>query len=421
MRLPYVLPIAALLLACSDDGLPAATDGVLDGGAPATASQSDSASGPPLGTTSDDGVTPSGTATAGTANPSSGGETSENDSGIGTTGPAPSTLARLYVSGGNAVSVWDLDQGDGSLTELQRLDQGSQVGSLANLGTTYMYAARGLQQQIATLAIDPLDGTLTELATTPVGHIPVYLSVDTTQRWLLTADFDNNLVQVYPLGEDGIVGPTPSENRTVQARPHAILQDPSGAYVFVPHRDANLIEQYIFDANSGTLIANNPPSVAAPMGTGPRHMVFAPDASQAYVADEFGSSVTVYAYDSVSGTLTQGDTFNGLSRGFMGNNTGADVHVTPDGAYVYASMRGDNTIAMFQVSGTSLVSLGNVATEPAPRDFGLGPLGEYLYVAGQDSGMLASYTVEASGTLTPGPIYDVGATPLWVLGLELSL
>jgi 6-phosphogluconolactonase len=323
------------------------------------------------------------------------------------------------VTGGNAVSVWEIDD-VGALTEVQSLDQGTGLGPLAQWNSQFMYAARVDEQAVAALSIDPVSGALTELGVTGVAHRPVYMSVDPSGGWLLSADFGLDLVQINPINADGTVDGTPSQSSTVQSRPHAILFDPGGQYVFVPHRDSNLVEQYVFDEINGTLTPNDPPSVALPDGAGARHLAFAPDATRAYVVNEFSSSVTAFTYDAANGLLTQGVTVSALPPDFKGDNTGADIHVSSDGAYVYASMRGDDSIAVFAAGADgSLTYQANVPTEARPREFGLDPFGNFLYAAGQDTGMLASYTIEADGNLTPGPVYPVGANPLWVLGVEL--
>lgn len=412
-----------LLFGCSDDGVPADTDSVTSVSGNTSGLSSDSS---PAASSGEDDPTdptdPTGPLTTSSAtDPTLGDSSTGTDtSDSGSTGPdeLPGE-PRIYVAGGNAVSVWDVDDA-GALTEVQRADQGSNVGPLAHYEGLFLYAARTSEQSVAALSIDPTTGALTELGVTPVGHNPVYLSVDSTGSWLLSADFGADLVEVRPLEADGTVGDTPSQSMTVQSRPHAIEFDPAGTHVFVPHRDSNLIEQYTFDDTTGTLTANDPPSVAAPDGAGPRHIAFAPDASYAYVVNEFASSVTAYAYDSAAGTLTQGDTVSALPAGFKGENTGADIHVSAGGEYVYASMRGDDSLAVFAAGGDgSLTYQANVPTEPRPRDFGLDPFGNFLYAAGQDSGLLAGYTIEGDGSLTAGATYDVGANAQWVLGVEL--
>lgn len=412
-----------LLFGCSDDGVPADTDSLTTVSGDTSTPMSDSSpaasagEGDPSSTTDPTGLPGTSSATDPTIGSTSAG--TDTASGEPTGINEPPGEARMYVAGGNAVSVWDIDDA-GALTEVQRADQGSNVGPLADYDGLFLYAARTDEQAVAAFSIDPTTGALTELGVTPMGHNPVYISVDSTGSWLLSADFGADLVEIRPLEADGTVGDTPSQSMTVQARPHAIEFDPAGTHVFVPHRDSNLIEQYTFDDTTGMLTANDPASVAAPKGAGPRHIAFAPDASYAYVVNEFASSVTAYAYDSAAGTLTQGDTISALPPGFKGDNTGADIHVSLDGAYVYASMRGDDSIAVFAAGGDgSLTYQANVPTEPRPRDFGLDPFGNFLYAAGQDSGLLAGYTIEADGSLTAGAAYEVGANAQWVLGVEL--
>ncbi len=412
--------VGALLLStgCSDDGVTAADTDPSTASANGTSSASDA----PAGTES----SPSGdsrgdtNATSTSADPASSDDGTTGSAGEGSTGDAPAPGEPvLYVAGGNAVTVWSLDE-VGALSPVQQLDQGDTVGPLAAAGATHLYAARVGAQQVSAMTIDPATGALAEVAVTDVGHVPVYLSVDSGGRWLLSADFGGDLVQVRPLEADGSVGTEPSQTLDVQSRPHAILFDPGGEYVFVPHRDSNLIEQYLFDDTMGMLTPNDPPSVAAPEGAGPRHLTFAPDSSVAYVVNEFASSVTVYAYEAGTGLLTQGSTVSALPERFVGNNTGADIHVTPDGGTVYASMRGHDSLAILDVVGDgTLAYLGFVETPARPRAFGLGPFGEHVYAAGQDDGMLRGYTIDADGTLSPGALYDAGANAQWVLGLEL--
>ena len=409
-----------LLVGCSDDGVPADTDGPSSASGLAT---SDGQTGAGTGNDSaeSDTASPTSGATSPT-DPTVGGSSSDSDSddpGSSSGGQPTEGEARIYVAGGNAVSVWAVD-GAGALSEVQRLDQGGTVGPLAHRDSQVLYAARTNEQSIAALAIDGTDGSLTEIAVTPVGHLPVYLALDNTGSWLLSAEFNGDIVQVRPLEGDGTVGDTPSQTIDVQQRPHAVVFDPAGTNVFVPHLVSNVIEQYAFDDVTGTLTPNDPPSVAAPDGAGPRHLEFAPDGSVAYVVNELSNSVTVYDYDAVAGVLTPGDTVSALPPDFEGQNTGADIHVSLDGAYVYASMRGHDSLAVFATGpGGALTYQANVPTEPRPRDFGLDPFGRFLYAAGQDSGMLAGYTLEADGSLTPGATYDVGADAQWVLGVEL--
>ncbi len=316
------------------------------------------------------------------------------------------------------MSTWSINPDDGVLTELGRSDLMSNVGPTAvDPDGTYLHAAQVSDMAVTSFSV-AADGVLTELETINVGHRPVYLSVDATGQWLLGASFGGDLIRVYAIEGDGTLVETPVVALDVQARPHAIVLDPTNQFVLVPHRDSNLTEQYLFDENTGGLTANAVPSVAAPGGAGPRHLVFSPDGDHAYLGNEFDSTVSHYTFDSVSGTLALVDTVSTLPR--QVDNTVADIHITPDGQNVYVSNRGHDSIAIFSVGpGGGLAANGHAPTEPRPRDFHLTPDGNYLYAAGQDSGMLASYTIEADGSLTAGATYDVGEGASWVLTTRL--
>lgn len=294
----------------------------------------------------------------------------------------------------------------------------SGVGPTAiDRGGSFLHAAQVGDMEITSFSV-AANGALTELGTIGVGHRPVYLSVDATGNFLLSASYGENVLRVYAIEAGGTLTETPVAALDVQDRPHAIVIDPSNAFVLVPHLGSNLTEQYLFDETTGMLTANAVPSIPAPGGAGPRHLVFSPAGDQVYLGNELDSTVSHYNFDTVAGTLSLVDTISTIPR--QVDNTVADIHVTPDGQNVYVSNRGHDSIAVFSVGADgSLTANGHAPTEPRPRDFHLTPDGAYLYAAGQDSGMLASYTIEADGSLTAGPTYPVGDGASWVLTARL--
>lgn len=97
-------------------------------------------------------------------------------------------------------------------------------------------------------------------------------------------------------------------------------------------------------------------------------------------------------------------------------NTGADVHVHPNGHFVYASNRGHDSIAIFAVDGERPVPIGHEPTRGrVPRNFALGPGGDQLIVANLESDSIAAYAVDAaSGALQPRALNQGIARPFWV-------
>lgn len=392
-----------------------------------------------------DGSSGSGTAPTEATAPSttdSGATTSGSSSGVDSTAAPPGTDTGMtddtgepeppegtfwvFVTANQGVSTWWMDPATGALTFERELPIGAAVGPLASDPQHHaLYVGVTGAQRADAFAIDPVTAELSPLGQMGLGLDPVYLSTDRTGQHLLTTTFGGDELAIFPIGLDGSLGGAETQRLGTPEEPHSIIVDASNQWVVVPHRTPDLIGQYSFDPATGTVSANGTPQVMAPAGSGPRHLVFHPDGGYAYVADEFSDSVSVYAFDGGTGQLTHLATESTIPAGFDGNtNTCADVHITPDGRFVYVSNRGHDSLAMFAVDpGTGLLtSLGQVPTEPRPREFEVSPRGRYAFAAGQDSGMLASYAIDqATGELTPGPVYDVGPTPLWVLAIELPL
>jgi 6-phosphogluconolactonase len=118
-----------------------------------------------------------------------------------------------------------------------------------------------------------------------------------------------------------------------------------------------------------------------------------------------GSRLTIFDYDSAGGILTARDTVSTLPKDFTGQSTAAEVQVDRSGRFVYASNRGDDSIAVFSldpVKGTPTL-VETVSTRgKTPRNFSLDPTGSWLFAANQNSDSVAIYRVDPNtGRLTP--------------------
>ena len=154
-------------------------------------------------------------------------------------------------------------------------------------------------------------------------------------------------------------------------------------------------------------------------GLGPRHFAFGRGAKFAYVVCEMGSSVAVFTYDSVKGSLTPVQTVSTLPEDFKGKSASAEIEIDHQGHFLYASNRGMDSISVFAidpVKGT-LTRVQTVSTQGnIPRNFALDPTGKFLVAANQKSGGMVVFSVDAkTGKLTPqGQTLDVAA-PVSVL------
>jgi 6-phosphogluconolactonase len=229
-------------------------------------------------------------------------------------------------------------------------------------------------------------------------------------------------VTVSPIGPDGVVRAT---RQIVPTLPHAhcILPDPSNLHVLHTSLGGDVIYQDIFDANTGRLSAEDPPTVSVKANAGPRHLLFSPNGRFVYVVAELDGSIYVFPYDAKAGSLkAHTQVVTSLPAGFSGKPWAADIHLTPDGKLLYASERTSSTLAAFRINpddGT-LKSIGSYATARQPRSFNIDPSGRYLITAGQLSNTVIVHSIErVSGKPIMLREYATGKNPTWVEAVEL--
>ena len=290
----------------------------------------------------------------------------------------------------------------------------------------FLYVGRRGSQEISSYRIDQRTGGLTLIGTAPLQGEPVYVATDRTGRFVLSAYYYQSTAAVHAVNSNGAVTFPPIEWRYTAGGAHAILTDPSNRFVFVPHianRGPNAIFQFKFDENTGHLTPNDPPRYSPREYLGPRALAFHPTLDTVYFSDEQGSSVTGYRVDPSAGTLEPFQTISTLPGGYSEANTCSQIQITPSGKFLYAPNRGHDSVASFTIDPSTgrLTATGRVPTEPVPRAFSLDPGGDFLFVAGLDSGRLASYQVhQDNGELTPLETYEAGNRPMWVLITMLS-
>jgi 6-phosphogluconolactonase len=285
---------------------------------------------------------------------------------------------------------------------------------------TRMYAALRDINGVASLDIDRKSGTLSLIKDTPVADNPVYISTDRTGKYLFFTSYNGNKNAVYPVTTDG-VSKDAVQIMDARINPHMIRSDASGGYVFVPNKGGDVVQQFIFNGR-GVLQPNKPDVVKVKSGSGPRHFTINPGGDIMYVVNELSCTVMAFHLDKKKGTLT--GPFQEITTkpaGHTSYNTCADIHITPDGKFLYASNRGHDSLAGFSVDGDSgeLTPIGWFTTEKEPREFEIDPSGRFLVSAGESSGAVALYKIMNDGSLLFLKSYYVGQWPVWVLALSL--
>ena len=222
----------------------------------------------------------------------------------------------------------------------------------------------------------------------------------------------------------GVVTGAPIQTVATGKKAHCVQFAPGNRFAFVPHvGELNKVEQFRFDPTTGMLSPNTPPSMPGGEGQGPRHMQFHPNGRWVYLVNEQGQSVTTCDYDANAGTLKIRQTVSTTPETWdKSKGSCADIHISADGRFAYASNRGHDSLAVFAIHADTgeLKSLGQTPTEKTPRSFCLMPGGEnYVISAGQGSNRLIVYRRDAStGALTPLKNYECGKSPAWVTGVK---
>ena len=145
---------------------------------------------------------------------------------------------------------------------------------------------------------------------------------------------------------------------------------------------------------------------------GPRHIAFHPNGKYLYVLNELDNTVGLVSI-SESGALRMGKAVSMLPKGYTDFNKGADIHVSNDGRFVYASNRGHNSIAIFEVDmkDGSLMLLATESTKgDSPRNFTLALDDNYVLVANQKSNNIVSFSRDKkTGLLSYVDVIDAPA------------
>jgi 6-phosphogluconolactonase len=340
------------------------------------------------------------------------------------------SVTYVYVGSSKAgpsnIDVFTLDTESGKLASLGPSTSGGTASFMAlHPSLDVLYVADTQSSQAIAFSLDRTSGALS-----PLGNVvglsgaPVYVSVHPLGNHLLSAYYGAGKADVVSLESNGALG-TIADTQSPGEKSHAIVTDPSGAYVFVPNNGANTISQYKYEATTGKLTENTPKSVTTT--DGPRHMDFHPSKNFAYVMNEQGNSMTAYAFDAAKGTLSAIETEASLPGNVTTSSSGADVHVHPNGMFVYGSNRSgaESTLVIYSIDQTSgeLTLVGHEPTRGAhPRNFEIDPSGRVLLVTNRDSDNVVSFLIDAStGKLSYVEEQTVADAPFFVGAYRFSL
>ena len=262
--------------------------------------------------------------------------------------------------------------------------------------------------RVSSFSFSKSNGQLTFLNEQPTGgDDPCYVSVDDQRKWLMIANYSGGNLSALPIRADGSISPLAqliqhtgkgfNPQRQEKPHVHSVTFTPDKHFVIAADLGLDKLSIYRFTTNATTpLSAPTDSTVATQPGSGPRHISFTPDGRYVYQINEMGGTVNAFGYKAGKLTLIQQTLTHPES--FTEDIGSADIHVSPNGKFLYASNRGvANNIAIYSIDPASgkLTTQGYQSTlGQGPRNFIIDPSGQWLLVANQRTNNIVIFHID---------------------------
>ena len=321
-----------------------------------------------------------------------------------------------WKEGGKGIYIYRFDTRSGKITYVD-VKKGVANPTFLLTGTQgrYLFAVNELgngKGAVSSYYINRPDGSLTTVSSQPTGgDDPCHLTFGPEGTTLFTANYSGGNISVFPVAEGKKIlartalitheGHGPDASRQLGPHPHEVVVEPGSGLLYVP--DLGLDKVFIYHLHgSRRPLPADPPALVTPPGGGPRHLVFSSGGKDLYVLLEMGSALVHFHRNNGQAPWTRKETVSLLPPGAdAAGNTGAELCISPDGKYLYASNRGHNSISLYTIGREGQLTMkGNYPCGgKTPRHFTLDPSGRYLLVLNQDSSNMALFVRGRDGSL----------------------
>jgi 6-phosphogluconolactonase len=316
----------------------------------------------------------------------------------------------------------------------------------AGSGHSALYAVNAINDPAATVttfALDPATGNLRQIGQVPSGGAgPAYVSVDSTGHAAFVANYFGSSISSYSIQPDGTLSQPverldfkdrqkfgeigPNSARQQDPHPHCVTISPDDRFLLVCDLGTDHIAVFCIHPETGTLSDPHLFTNERP-GCGPRHVVFHPNGRWVYCINEMESSIdrclwTATRFSNTPQGLLVNSTFSikTIAPEFPADqNTAAELAVSPDGNFLYASNRGENTLVVFSISTKNgdltlvqRISCGG----KTPRHFTLDPTAQWVICGNQDSANVTVFRRDSATGMLSGPVQTLALdSPLFTL------
>lgn len=267
---------------------------------------------------------------------------------------------------------------------------------------------------ISSFCIDAKTGKLSLINQLPTyGFGACHVSIDHTGKWIFVSHYSSGSITGFSLNTDGSIRDTvqtikfagrSTARRQESSHVHFALVSADNKFLYIAGLGTDKIMTFLIDSETGEFAPAGEAYVNVDNGSGPRHFVFHPLQPYFYLVNELNSTVNVFVRNVDTGALTKAQTISTLPDAFDGRNLLADIHISPQGEFLYVTNRGHNSIAVFKIQSDGnleFVSHEHVLGEH-PRNFLIDEKGEFVLVANQNSDNIVMFNIDkTTGKLNP--------------------
>lgn len=319
-------------------------------------------------------------------------------------------LVGTYTSGkSEGIYVYRFNAQRGLVTPVGKVATENPSYMVVSPDQRFVYAVnenKGKPGEISAFSFNKTKGELKLLNKQPAGDAPCYISIDSTGKFLVIAEY-NGGVSVYKTNADGSIAARIQTlqhdgygivyERQDKSHPHSAVFSPDQKFVFVADLGNDRLYQYKFDKNAAEpLSPAETPYVVLPDGSGPRHFTFNPDGKTAYLLTELTGEILAYTYS--SGQLQEIQTIPSATAGGKHDQGSAHIQLSPNAKFLFTSNRGaSNNIAIFMITKDGkLNKSGEQKVNDHPRNFTIDPTGKYLLVASKNQNTIQLFGINQS-------------------------
>jgi len=313
-----------------------------------------------------------------------------------------------------AIHAYTLDLKTGKLSLINRTTDVENPFFLAvSPDEKFLYSIHALafggkdNEEVAAYKIEPAGKLKFLNRQSAMGTASCYLAIDATGKTALVANYSTGSVASLPTQQDGSLkaavtfiqhtGSSVDLPRQKQPNAHSIIVSPNNKFVYAADLGIDKILCYQLDAERGKLTPNKQPFVRLPPGSGPRHLTFHPNGKFLYAVNEIKNTVTLFDHDAETGFLIEQQTVSTLPDDFEGRSHTADLKITPDGQFLYATNRGHDSIATYRIGDDG--KLKRIAMTPSlgkgPQNLAISDHGEFLICANMPGNSVVVFHINA--------------------------